>query len=288
MRVIACEDRALFAVYRAIYAPPGRICFDWGEARGGLAPDDACYWVYAGDEAVGGFALREKQVSNAFFIPGTEEREAFWKAVTGWLRLSAAVRTPDYFHLTRADADALLPLGARVKWSQQRMHRPTCAMEAAPPEGFAFEPPRKDRLPQIAQAVWEAHHHGYTTQVFGESTVAETEAALAYRFDIFAENDTLGFGVIARDSATGMVAGACIAGIYPDSTNRFSTIHQVAVRPAFQRRGLAGAMIRAAIGAAHPTSPVIGLQVVLGNPAERLYRALGFVPGPEMVDMAGA
>jgi len=91
-------------------------------------------------------------------------------------------------------------------------------------------------------------------------------------------------GIVVKEKSTNRIVGVCIAGMYPDVPNSFSTIHQVAVHPVYQHKGIASAMIQHVVDAAHKRSPVIFLGVLIGNPAERLYRKLGFRRGPVYSD----
>ena len=88
-----------------------------------------------------------------------------------------------------------------------------------------------------------------------------------------------------KEKAAGQIVGACIAGINPKMVNRFSFIDDLFILPDFRRKGLAEAMLRHTISAAHKDTPAIKLHVLIGNPAESLYRKLGFVPGPSFTDM---
>lgn len=101
------------------------------------------------------------------------------------------------------------------------------------------------------------------------------------RFISFSETNTLHLGTIVKTKDRNKIVGVCIAGIYPDSKNNFSTIYQVSVLPEYRRQGIAKAMILNSINHAHKVSPVIGLGVLVGNPAEILYQNLGFIKGPE-------
>jgi ribosomal protein S18 acetylase RimI-like enzyme len=59
----------------------------------------------------------------------------------------------------------------------------------------------------------------------------------------------------------------------------------VGVLPGYQNLGLGGLMVKHALHQAHKTSPAVKLVVTIGNPAESLYRRLGFLPGPRFTRM---
>jgi ribosomal protein S18 acetylase RimI-like enzyme len=79
------------------------------------------------------------------------------------------------------------------------------------------------------------------------------------------------------------IIGVCIAGIYPDSetysTRNFATIHQVSVKPDYQRKGIAKAMMLKSISDASEVSPAMTLGVLTDSPAKKLYMEIGFRAG---------
>ncbi|GFZ30381.1 hypothetical protein CSC2_09070 [Clostridium zeae] len=134
--------------------------------------------------------------------------------------------------------------------------------------------------------MYEAHLNGYTSTVYGKPNISEKEKEINRRFASFSETNTLHFGTIVKTKDRNKIIGACIAGIYPDSKNNFSTIYQVSVLPEYRRQGIAKAMILNSINNANKISPVIGLGVLVGNPAQILYQNLGFIKGPEYFSLA--
>ena len=131
----------------------------------------------------------------------------------------------------------------------------------------------------IVSVVYEAHLHGYTSTVVGPPDISNVADALERRYLAFGKTNTLGFSTIIKRRDTNEIAAVCIAGIYPDSLNEFSTIHQVSVLPKYRRKGLAQAMILNTINHAYEKSLVITLVVKDGNPAKELYSKLGFAAG---------
>jgi GNAT superfamily N-acetyltransferase len=57
------------------------------------------------------------------------------------------------------------------------------------------------------------------------------------------------------------------------------------VLPEHRGKGLAEAMLRYSITAAHKDTLAFKLHVLIGNPAEQLYLKTGFVPGPSFTIM---
>ena len=159
------------------------------------------------------------------------------------------------------------------------MLRPTAHCEVQLSRDFYFDSVKSMDLECMAKAVYAAHLHGYTASKAGAPDLQEMKTAVDRRLRAFSQTGTLHYGTVVKERLTDDIAGICLAGIYPDALNDFSTIHQVSVLPAYRRQGLARAMICKAIQAAHERSPVVTLGVMVGNPAELLYRELGFVAG---------
>ena len=73
----------------------------------------------------------------------------------------------------------------------------------------------------------------------------------------------------------GRLAGACLVSIWED----WPLIGSLAIRPDLRGHGLAGSLMRHALGTLHTAYPVVRLFVTMGNPAESLYRKLSFISG---------
>lgn len=285
MNIGVCENRQLYAAYHAIYKAPDINCHDWQEEMEILQAEDTCFFVFEGKSLLGGFVLNGTKISLPFVVAPFSDKKAFWEAVLSWAREQYPDNYVDVYHIPQEDADILLRMGARKKWAQQRMCRPTDNFKPELGSAFLYEAPQKKDCSDIVQAVYQAHKQGYTATVYGPPDLSEIHRMISYRLEAFEKTNTLHFSIVARDIRTNEIAGVCMAGIYPDSRNHFSTIHQVSVRPEYQNRGLARSMMQYSISAAHSTSPVITLQVLIGNPAVHLYEKLGFVAGPSFTDM---
>ena len=145
---------------------------------------------------------------------------------------------------------ALEQLGEIMRCGERRMLRPTAHCEVQLDGDFFFTPVRPTELMPMAKTVHEAHVHGYTAKKVGAPDFQEIMAAVDRRLHAFSQTDTLHYGTVVKERRTNALAGICPAGIYPDSPNDFSTIHQVSVLPAYRRRWLARAMVCKAIQAA--------------------------------------
>lgn len=191
----------------------------------------------------------------------------------------------DIKNIADADVIAARKCGAELKWTQRMMRRPTEWIDYHMPVRLWISEPHECDREQIINVIYQSHLHGYTSTVFGMPEYQKIAEAVDRRFKLFSETNTLHFGTILMGHDYKIVA-VCLAGVYPDSPGNFATVNQISVLPEYRRRGIAKCMIEMAIDKAYSSSsPVIGLQVLSGNPAEHLYKKLGFVGLPSFSDM---
>jgi ribosomal protein S18 acetylase RimI-like enzyme len=150
-------------------------------------------------------------------------------------------------------------------------------------QGFYFDDLTKKDKQEIIEIIFEAHSSGFTSEI-EKPKIFEIENAVERRFKSFGQTNTLYMSNVVKNKDTNRIVGVCIAGIYPDSENystkNFATIHQVSVKPEYQRKGIAKGMILRSINESSSVSPVITLGVMIGNPAKILYKEIGFKGGP--------
>src|SRR3990170_4901895 len=130
------------------------------------------------------------------------------------------------------------------------------------PRGFAIRPCSEADLPQVIEVNEEAFGPGLSSLEAARRYVAEADAFQVV--ESRTQGRVVGFlRLLAQGLATGL-------------------IDDIAVRPAYQRRGLGEAMMRWALAWCRDRGlPRAKLEVRLGNaPALALYRKLGFAPGP--------
>jgi ribosomal protein S18 acetylase RimI-like enzyme len=137
---------------------------------------------------------------------------------------------------------------------------------------------------EIIKVIYEAHSNGHTSTVW-KPDISEIETSVKRRFDSFGQTNTLYMSNTVKSKSNNEIVRVCIAGMYPDSENycirRFATINELAIKPEYQRRGIAKAMTLKSINDASIISPIMTLGVSIGNhPAELLYKSIGFIAGP--------
>lgn len=276
-----------FALAHAAYAREDLFLqYDWAERLRGGGPAGGGLLLVADGVAIGGVRSGGGHVSEPFLIPPHGDLTAFWRAALDALCPPGETLALDF--IPDVHAEALAALGAARTRSQLRMLRPTLALPGDAPAAldgdYAFAELTAADRDEIVRLVHRAHANGYTAAATGPRDWAQEGRAIDKRLADFTQTRSLRLSTLARHRGSGELAGVCMAGIYPDSANRFATIHQVSVAPEHRRRGLARAMMRRAIERAAFVSPVITLGVLAGNPARRLYERLGFAAGPVYSD----
>lgn len=284
----ANTEKEAFAIYHAIYAENNiSASFDWNEITGKLSSSEHGVFIFNGNQRIGGFTLNGSKLSHPFMIQPFCNRVEFWKLALDYAAGKCGGKEIDLTDINENDTKTLVEaFGAVKKWTLRMMLRPTSPIshDDISLDGYIFTPPeQKDKLEMI-DVIYEAHSQGYTATVRMPAKW-EIEHAVNTRFDLYMRTNSLHIGTLARDAKTGELAGVCLAGIYPDSPNSFSTVHQLSVRLKHQRKGIGKAMMLNSINTAHSFSPVVTLDVLVGNPAELLYKKLGFTPFPSYSDL---
>jgi ribosomal protein S18 acetylase RimI-like enzyme len=275
-----------FSIHYAIYGTNIYMDYDWKELLDSFSPNGNGILIFKDDVPIGGITINNNHFSSPFLIPPFCDIKEFWGVVINYSKEANKNDTLYFDYIPESNVDIITSLGAGKRWAQRRMYRPTAEYNIKPDDKFYLTIPRKIDKNEIIRVVYEAHLNGYTSTVYGEPHISYIEETINRRFISFSQTNTLHFGTIVKTKDTNKIAAVCIAGIYPDSPNDFSTIHQVSVLPTYRKQGLAQAMILNSINAAHMSSPVIGLGVLVGNPAELLYQKLGFIGGPAYFNLA--
>lgn len=266
-----------FSVCCAVYSMENVfLSYDWSERVADINPDNCGYMLLKDGIPIGGIVLHQNHIVSPFLVPPFSDKYEFWSEL---LKILGMQNKLHFDFIPDTHREVLEKIGAKRKRGQFRMIRPTAKNNVILDSLFYFDMLKEADKKSIVSVVYQAHLHGYTSTVTGPPEISSVADALERRYRAFAETDTLGFSTIIKNRYTNEIAAVCIAGIYPDSLNNFSTIHQVSVLPEYRRKGFAQAMILNTINLASEKSPVITLGVMDGNPAKKLYTKLGFVAG---------
>lgn len=280
-------DIKKFAIFHTIYTASNIFDrFDWNDRV-----DDAVdcitntdvYFVHDNQKRIGGFVLKENHLNYPFIVAPFYDRNLFWGKVLEYTVQTSENKEVFLNEIAEADVEVLVKsYGAVIQESKKRMIRPTEQCTYLLNDDFYFDSLTEADKKEIINVIYEAHAHNHASTIL-KPDITEIETAVERRFVSFSQTNTLYMGNIVKSKATNKIVGVCIAGIYPSSsiysTSNFATIHQVSVRPLYQRKGIAKAMILKSINDAKSASPAMTLGVSQDNPAKYLYSEVGFRAG---------
>lgn len=83
------------------------------------------------------------------------------------------------------------------------------------------------------------------------------------------------------EKKTNELVGACLISIWEEWPN----VYDIAVKPSFQKKGLAKNMLKRSLTILKKQYPTLRLFVTLGNDAEMVYHKMGFLAGTETTEM---
>ncbi|RPJ51138.1 MAG: N-acetyltransferase [Chloroflexi bacterium] len=278
-------EKKLFAAYQTLYSNADtNLFYDWQMRLSDTLWSDNGFFLVHNNQKLGGAILHKNEVLFPFLIPPFCDRAMFYRQIQ---RALLMWRDPDSTELfvrngLDADVEILLTLGyQRTARSRRGMIRPTDHYDVCLPAGFYEKPVSVEQSAAIANLLNQAYKGGINEQVFGPLTEADIQADI----ERLMATNTSDVSSLVYDAKTNLLVGACLAGVDPETVNCFAGIGQVGVLPQVQNRGLGIYMILKALSKAYYYSPAMCLFVTVGNPAESLYRHLGFIPGPCFTQM---
>ena len=275
--VLVQADKDLFAVYQTIYSDTDiERWYDWQRRLEDTKWTDDCYFLLRDGIRIGGAILTGQSLLYPFLIPPYCDRTEFWQAL---------LRLRDIRHINGVLAQdaALLPMfGYRAQSVRQVMCRPVEPCDVVLPEGFSMRAilPERD-MAAVGAVLCAGYDGGIDYEVFGEASLDEAVDDARRVLGIYAPHN---FSHVVEDTNTQKIVGVCLAGIGKGYVHQFVEIADLCVAPSHRGRGLARAMIDKVLSDACGSSPFAKLCVTMGNPAEYLYRRMGFQPGPQFAN----
>lgn len=284
---LARADKDLFARCQTIYSGADtNMQINWESRLRDTTWTDDCFWILKDGERIGGALVLGDTIRFPFLIPPHESRYELWEALRQINAREKLGITKAYGALDE-DVPILLSHGYAVELSRRYMVRPTDTLLASLHDGFVCRVPNpKEDIPEMIKALEVGYENGIGHHVFGPPEPGEVEKDTRSFLDGYEKTDTLHHSSLVIHRESNRIAGLCLAGNQQESTSPlFSFIADLVVLPEFRRHGLAEFMLRRAVSEAAGEYPLSGLCVIVGNPAERLYRKLGFWGGPRFTNM---
>jgi ribosomal protein S18 acetylase RimI-like enzyme len=281
-------ESAEFARFHAVYRVDP---FLRDEAKALLAMfcDGApCHWVTLDGKRVGGCLAGDGVLGNFFTIPPFEQRGEMIRHVAHHLlkdedRVFAhevmMEELDDYFklgfRLTASLAHTLSSEWLDYSWQFMRvMVRPT---EVLPPVDcdVTLRPPRKTDAGRIGFLLRDAYGTSDPMRLTADDFYDDV-------LDVFQQKDRATRAASSVAIKDDRIVGACLIVRWEGSPLLFD----IAVHPKNRREGIARAMLTRALSELNNAGEYrLRLFVECGNPAEALYHAMGFLPGPKTTSM---
>lgn len=279
-------DKDLFAVYQTIYSQADmEMWYDWSARLNDTKWSDDCYFIYCDDEKIGGAIIAPNLVMFPFLISPFCDRRLFWNLVLAHVKELSLEKEIQLKCIPEVDAHILTSYGVEIWRPRQIMCRPTDRIYYTLDEEFSMETPKESDIPEMAEALRKSFVGGIAYKKFGEDSIDDVTKSINNCFSLYTSTNTWNHTVIVKNKKSGIIVGGCIAGINPKMVNRFAFVDDIFVLPGYRGKGLAEAMLRYSISAAFTDTSAIKLHILIGNPAENLYRKTGFIPGPTFTDM---
>ncbi|MBU3208386.1 GNAT family N-acetyltransferase [Clostridium algidicarnis] len=116
----------------------------------------------------------------------------------------------------------------------------------------------------------------------GKTNFEKQNESIESYFDNNPENTLVNkASTLIYEKKTNELVGACLISIWEEWPN----VYDIAVKPSFQKKGLAKNMLKRSLTILKKQYPTLRLFVTLGNDAEMVYRKMGFLAGTETTEM---
>lgn len=278
-------DKELFAVYQTIYSNSDiELWYDWKARLNDTMWSDKCYFLMKNGEKIGGAIIDNGSIAYPFTILPYCDKLEFFKQLHKRVCDITNTGTINTSGMLSEDIPLLLSIGYRVLRTRTAMIRPTDIYDVVL-EDYTLKIPTVNAAADISKIFFEAFSGGVDYEVFGTPTIDECTQDVLENLKLYADSNTIEQSCIIYDNDKPVAA--CLIGANPSVPNGFTDIADIEVIPKYRNRGLATYMIKRALTIAKQkhNSQAMRLFVTEGNPAKRLYNALGFMSGPSFSPM---
>ncbi len=225
-----------------------------------------CKWIMRDNQRVGGMIQVKNKLGDFFLIPPYDHDTAYN------ILQSILVAGESYQaqNILEQHVPAFQQFGFEVQEARCWMLRPTQAYASA--IAVPYQIPTVAQTETIAELLLASFQGGVGQ--YGQRQLAEHRASVENYFEMTAENDIYrqASAIVGADH----LHGVCLVQQYKS----IASLRFIAVHPDFQRHGLGRQLILHAINQLKDQHDYVGLAVTLGNPAQHLYKNLGFVAAP--------
>jgi ribosomal protein S18 acetylase RimI-like enzyme len=277
-----------FGVYETIYSNMDlELSFSWNKQTNRDNSSDL-FWIIKNTTRIGGIHLSPNRCGSFFMItPYIYDRYDILNVIHyALLEWSDRDKEIKLYGVTSQDVGYYSKLGYQIVYERRVMIRPTRIEKSINwSDEYTVRTPSLLDVEDLGQLFHDSYNRGIDYKVFGQQNLEEATANAKRIIEIYESNDTLEGSILVFDKKEHKLIAACIAGISGYCDNDFSEIGDVVVNPWYRKLGLATKMIQHSLSNLHSISPATILCVTVGNPAEHLYRKIGFFPGIKFASM---
>lgn len=250
--------------------------------RSVLDEEDPCFWIVKDDKKIGGLFIAPNEIGELFFIPPYEGDDVIFEKLKEIL-VSWSDNNKDILVVTIPEPQILegfKKVGFKKVDGGKWMIRPTETFKVTWEKEFYTSVPKRENQDEIGQLLYEAFEDN---ENISESYSLEeyTEWVKEY-FDDFLKEDILNkASILVYDRKTNVLVGACYISLWQE----WPLVSQIAVKPGYQGKGIGTRMLKETLNILKEEFCALRLYVEEGNEAEKVYSALGFLKGNEIVDL---
>lgn len=236
-----------------------------------------CYWLRLGEIRVGGVHLSNYKINALFIIPPYQLSEQIVQSLIQFVsKTTDKLRNIDAFEIDLNQIDAFNKAGFNIVKSRKCMIRPTGHLVYDELDSqFSIHQPNKKNVALIARLLFHAHEGG------------EDEKEYSHHYedlmDYFHRNKSskmLKTSTLVTDQDTNAIIGACLITLW----EKVPLIYEIVVDPSYRNRGIGQYLLYRSIDLLYDY-PYLRLFVSDGNPAEEMYRKMGFATGESRTHM---
>ncbi|PWV95225.1 acetyltransferase (GNAT) family protein [Paenibacillus cellulosilyticus] len=265
-----------FAIHYTTYRDNIFFRQSWDRRISIFDEDAPSYWIYHHNRRIGGVCMEPNLLSSFFLAPPYEDAHSVFIQLKERLILISDSNKPIHaYGILPYQTEHFLQLGFEPTESRRVMIRPTESFELQQlGEGFTVSTPQLEHIEQIAELLYHCYSGRDRIGYPGDNTIEQHTSALEYFFEHNQLDSIRNASSMVYDSENN-VAAICLISMWED----WPLISNVAVLPSYRGKRIATHLIKSALNELKDSYEVLRLFVTLGNPAEELYRNLGFYPG---------
>jgi GNAT superfamily N-acetyltransferase len=267
-----------FAIHYTTYRENIFFRQSWDRRISIFDEDASCYWIFHCDRRVGGVCIEPNLLSSLFLEPPYEDvRAVLIQLKERLIKISDPIKPTYAYGILPYQNEHFLRLGFIPTESRRVMIRPTERFDSHQlGEGLTVTTPIPEQIEQMADLLFQCYSCRDRLGYPGDNTIEQHKSALEYYFTHNNQEIMRNASSVVYDSHRNAVA-VCLISIWED----WPLISNVAVLPQYRGKRIATHLINRALTELKDKYDVLRLFVTLGNPAETLYKKLGFYPGLE-------